>query len=215
MSKASDIVPRKHDAWLVDLDGTLYTGHWVKLAMAAELSLSGFGSVRILRHFRNEHERMREEQVTISDVVDEQAIAPFLEQIERTARALKLEPALVEKAVSVWMIERPKKWITTFRRAALLREIEQFREYGGRTALVSDYPAREKLGALRADKHFDVVIANGEPDGPRRLKPHPDGFRRAAERLGIEPARCLVIGDRDDADGQAARALGMDFRLVK
>ena len=30
------------EAWLVDLDGTLYTARWVKLAMAAELALSGW-----------------------------------------------------------------------------------------------------------------------------------------------------------------------------
>jgi HAD superfamily hydrolase (TIGR01549 family) len=61
---------------------------------------------------------------------------------------------------------------------------------------------------------FDVVIASGEPSGPPRLKPAPDGYLLAAERLGVVPAGCLVIGDRDDTDGEAARRAGMAFRRV-
>ncbi len=61
---------------------------------------------------------------------------------------------------------------------------------------------------------FQVVVANGEPDGPTWIKPDPSGYLSAAERLGIAASRCLVIGDRDDADGKAARAANMAFRLV-
>ncbi|HMJ15422.1 MAG TPA: HAD-IA family hydrolase, partial [Polyangiaceae bacterium] len=62
---------------------------------------------------------------------------------------------------------------------------------------------------------FDTVVASGEPDGPRRLKPHPDGYLAAAQRLGVPAERCLVIGDRQDADGAAATAAGMQFRWVR
>jgi HAD superfamily hydrolase (TIGR01549 family) len=113
------------------------------------------------------------------------------------------------------MIERPGRWLAAFRRRALLAEIEAFRSAGGRTALVSDYPARRKLEALGASALFDAVVASGEPGGPRRLKPHPDGYLRAAELLEVEPVSCLVIGDRDDADGEAARAAGMAFRRIR
>jgi HAD superfamily hydrolase (TIGR01509 family) len=80
---------------------------------------------------------------------------------------------------------------------------------------VSDYPARRKLGSLGVESLFDVVVASGEPEGPRWLKPHPAGYLLAARALGVEPPRCLVIGDRDDADGRAARSAGMAFRLVR
>ena len=102
-----------------------------------------------------------------------------------------------------------------FRRQALLAEIEAFRGAGGRTALVSDYPAKRKLEALGASSLFDAVVASGEPGGPRRLKPHPDGLLRAAAALEVEPSVCLVIGDREDADGEAARAAGMAFRRIR
>jgi HAD superfamily hydrolase (TIGR01509 family) len=195
-----------HAAWLVDLDGTLYVQAPVRLAMAAELSLLGWPSVRFLRQFRREHERLRELGLEGD---------PFRLQIERTAQALGASPSAIEATVRDWMIERPAKWLPLFRRRELLAELASFRAAGGRTALVSDYPARRKLEALGASGLFDIVVASGEPDGPTRLKPHPSGMLRAAAALGVEPARCLVIGDRPDADGRAASAAGMAFRHVR
>jgi FMN phosphatase YigB (HAD superfamily) len=194
-----------HEAWLVDLDGTLYAQAPVRLAMAAELLLLGRRSLSVLRHFRKEQERLR-----ASDVEGD----PFRLQIERTAEALGQPASYVERSVRDWMIERPAKWLRLFRRRSLLAEIGAFRRGGGRTALVSDYPARQKLEALGALPLFEVIIASGEPEGPTRLKPHPNGVLRAASALGVDPARCLVIGDRQDADGAAASAAGMAFRHI-
>ena len=106
------------------------------------------------------------------------------------------------------MIDRPGKWLRRFRRRPLLAAIERFRTNGGRTAIVSDYPARHKLAALQAVKLFDSVVASGEAGGPSELKPRPDGFLLAARQLQLSPADCLVIGDRHDADGEAARCAG-------
>lgn len=194
-------------AWLVDLDGTLYTARWVKLAMAAELALGGWGAVSTLRRFRKEHELLRDE-------LDQDVESPFSLQVERTAAALSVDRVLVERHVTEWMIERPQKWIRRFKRQGLLDEISSFRAAGGKTALVSDYPASAKLAALEASGLFDAVVASGEAGGPRRLKPHPDGYLEAARRLNVPPNECLVIGDREDADGAAARAAGMAFRKV-
>ncbi|HEY6557071.1 MAG TPA: HAD family hydrolase [Polyangiaceae bacterium] len=195
-------------AWLVDFDGTLYRALWVRLAMAAELGLTGLHVVRTLRHFREEQERIRAE-------LRDEVPCPYRLQLERTAKALEQEQEHVERCVTEWMIERPGKWIRLFRRAALLEEIAAFKQQGGRTALVSDYPATRKLDALGHSALFDTVVASGELDGPRRLKPHPDGFLSAARRLGVSPEHCLVIGDREDADGLAATAAGMQFRWIR
>ena len=35
-----------------------------------------------------------------------------------------------------------------------------------------------------------------------------------ARELGVAPGRVLVIGDRDDTDGEGARRSGMPFSLV-
>jgi beta-phosphoglucomutase-like phosphatase (HAD superfamily) len=193
-----------YKALLVDLDGTLYHAFWVRSAMAAELLLGHWPAIAVIRTFREEHERLRAAET-------DAAIHPFAEQVRRTAARLGCSPDHVENVVHDWMTHRPGKWLRIFRRRRLLSTIAQYHSGGGCTAIVSDYPARAKLQALRMAEHFDVVVANGEPDGPPRLKPWPDGYLLAAERLGVRPADCLVVGDRDDADGEAARRAGMQF----
>jgi len=199
---------RTHDAWLVDLDGTLYLPKPLKLAMAAELALLGLPALRVLHCFRKQHELLRHEGKSYEP-------SPFHEQVRRTADILKLPTERVDEIIGEWMIRRPCKWLKRFRRSALLEEITAFRTEGGRTAIVSDYPAQRKLEALEAEPLFDRVVASGDLGGPRQLKPAPEGYLMAAAALEVEPKRCLVIGDRADADGAAAALAGMEFRLIQ
>jgi HAD superfamily hydrolase (TIGR01549 family) len=199
-------VTQEAAAWLVDLDGTLYRALPVKLAMAVEVMTSGWAAIRTLRIFRQQHELVRS--------MDPGESSPYRIQIERAAETAGVPPERVEATVREWMHERPGKWIRKFRRQDLLDEIAEYRSTGGKVALVSDYPAAIKLSALVATELFSVVVASGEPGGPRRLKPDPEGYLAAAERLGVLPKQCLVIGDRDDADGAAATAAGMAFRKI-
>lgn len=194
-------------AWLVDLDGTLYRHPPVKRRMALCLLLRNPGAVPLLRRFRKEHEGLR-------DRPPSEGISPYDEQIARTAAATGMTTERVREIVEDWMLERPGRIIRNYRHDRLIEEIAAFRARGGKTALVSDYPASKKLAALAVADLFDVVVANGEAGGPLRLKPDPAGYLLAAQRLGIAAAHCLVIGDREDADGAAAEAAGMQFRLV-
>jgi phosphoglycolate phosphatase/putative hydrolase of the HAD superfamily len=122
---------------------------------------------------------------------------------------------LLEAKVRRWMVERPGRWIRRFRRDLLIQEIRAFRALGGKTAIVSDYPARDKLRALEVLDLFDIVVANGEQPGPRALKPDPSGLLLAAKHLDVRPEECLVVGDRHDADGAAAAAARMSFRHIR
>lgn len=203
----------QYDAWLVDLDGTLYTARWVRLAMAVELALFGWAAVKTLRRFRHEQEAQRAELVAGGQLAITHS-SPYAAQLARTAEGLGVPVERVERLVQDWMFVRPKKWIRRFPRSSLLEELRVFRAQGGKTALVSDYPALHKIRALEAEHLFDVIVASGEEHGPSRLKPDPEGYLRAAQLLAVEPIRCLVVGDRDDADGAAARAAKMAFRLV-
>lgn len=197
-------------AWLIDLDGTLYRPLPVKLAMAAQLCFAGTSVWRVIRTFRREHEQLRE---TVRNGTA-QSGNPFDDQLKATARKLDLPITSVENTITRWMFNRPARWLKPFRRESLIREIREFRQAGGRTALVSDYPARAKLTALGIASLFDEIVASGETDEPLKLKPAPDGFVLAAARLGIPAGECLVIGDRIDADGLAAKQAGMAFRNV-
>jgi len=55
---------------------------------------------------------------------------------------------------------------------------------------------------LRA--HFDVVVGGNQVE---RAKPAPDGVLAAAKALGLDPARCLYVGD-SPLDVGAAEAAG-------
>lgn len=197
----------KHAAWLFDLDGTLYAPLPVKLMMAAELALFGAGKIKSIGAFRKEHENLRGSDSHF-------APSPYSEQLNRAAQKLGCPQDELAQIVGKWMQDKPRKWIRMCARRSMIAELRSFRAAGGKTALVSDYPATGKLKALGIFEDFDVVVSNGEPGGPTRLKPFPDGYQIAAEALGCSAAECLVIGDREDADGLAASRAGMAFRLV-
>jgi HAD superfamily hydrolase (TIGR01509 family) len=66
------------------------------------------------------------------------------------------------------------------------------------------------LLALDLDGHFGAVVSSDEV---AHGKPAPDVYLEAARRLGVDPARCLVV--EDSRNGVlAARAAGMTVVLV-
>jgi len=79
---------------------------------------------------------------------------------------------------------------------------------GWRQAVASSAPRRNLdvvVGALGLGGHFQAsVAAEDVPQG----KPAPDVFLRAAELLGLPPARCVVVEDAA-AGIEAARRAGM------
>lgn len=204
----------KERAWLVDFDGTLYHAKPVQALMALELALLGWRAIKTLRRFRKSHEQLRRGELSAHPSVDA-SLSPFEQQLAVTAADLGLPPAKVRATVEHWMMERPRRWIRLFRRQALLDELVQFRNQRGKLALVSDYPLQVKVQALAGFVNFDTIVASGEAGGPTQLKPAPDGYLTAARRLDVPPEACLVIGDRADADGKAATAAGMKFRLIR
>src|SRR5690606_42034870 len=57
---------------------------------------------------------------------------------------------------------------------------------------------------------FDTVVTR---DDVINAKPHPDPYLMAAQRLGIDPARCLALED-SHAGVHAAHAAGMQTVMV-
>ena len=84
---------------------------------------------------------------------------------------------------------------------------------GIKLVLLSDYGfAKEKLQALGLSPTlFDWVLSAPELGG---LKPASELMHIITERMGVAPQECLVIGDRDDTDGEMARRTDAQFRKV-
>ncbi|MFQ5423581.1 MAG: beta-phosphoglucomutase [Phycisphaerae bacterium] len=72
-------------------------------------------------------------------------------------------------------------------------------------AASSSRNARHVLAAIELADRFDVVVDGSEV---RRHKPAPDVFLRAARRLHVDPACCVVVEDAA-AGIEAARTAGM------
>ena len=95
------------------------------------------------------------------------------------------------------------------------RTIFTLKSKGVKVALLSDYGmVEEKLFALglSSDLFEGGVYAAPETGG---LKPSPVPFLAIAERLGLDPKEIIVVGDREDTDGEGAAKAGMKFLLAK
>ncbi len=62
-----------------------------------------------------------------------------------------------------------------------------------------------------AASDFDLVT---HYTSDRFCKPNPAYYRSICERMGLEPARCLMIGNDDREDMHAASRAGMDAYLI-
>ena len=91
--------------------------------------------------------------------------------------------------------------------------LQQLRNQGIKVAVFSDYGYLDKrLKAVDLNPEwFDLCVDAPALGG---LKPCRESFLKIAEMLHEAPEDILVIGDRDDTDGQGARNSGMQFLLV-
>ncbi|WP_339133901.1 HAD-IA family hydrolase [Streptomyces sp. f51] len=88
------------------------------------------------------------------------------------------------------------------------------RRLGLRTALVSNCTSdvREMVRDSAFAGRFDELLLSGEAGV---MKPDPELFRTAADRLGVPPGACLFVGDGTDGELAGAAAAGMTAVLVE
>ncbi len=112
----------------------------------------------------------------------------------------------VRELVSEWIERRPLSVIGGCRYAGIEQLFKALASSSRTVAVLSDYPAEAKLGALGLKA--DVVVSSTDED-VGRLKPDPTGLYKVLKLAGVEPQRSLMIGDRFDRDGEVARRVGM------
>ncbi len=194
-------------AVVFDVDGTLYGQRAMRLRMARELALrclvrpTTLSEARILRTFR----QVREE------LADAEASGIGRLQYDRAAERLRVPAARVEEVVEEWILQRPLRHVRACRNAGVRRLFSALRDGGRRIGVWSDYPAIAKLESM--DLSADAVVAATDPEVDR-MKPHPAGLSRVLEILTVQPAEALLVGDRDERDGEAARRLGCPYLLL-
>jgi putative hydrolase of the HAD superfamily len=80
---------------------------------------------------------------------------------------------------------------------------------GIKLAVVSDAPRMSvwmRLVSLGLDPFFDTVVST---DDTGKKKPDPAPFRMALNKMGVDPAEAIMIGDWAEKDMVGAKALGM------
>lgn len=133
-----------------------------------------------------------------------------------TVAALLAEAGLGERAAAVdaAVLERLLPRLATVRPLpGAAGAVARARAAGHTVALVSSSrraAVEAKLERCGLAGAFDAIVAR---EDAARLKPAPDPYLRAAELLGVEPARCAVIEDADKGL-LAARAAGMTVVAV-
>ncbi|MDX1892545.1 HAD-IA family hydrolase [Mycolicibacterium sp. 050158] len=113
--------------------------------------------------------------------------------------AEKLYPVLVE----------PASWTAYPDTATVLAGLH---EQGIKTAIVSNiaFDLRPALAMIGADRFVDEFVLSFEVGA---VKPNPEIFQIAVDRLGVTATEALMVGDSEEADG-GARAIGCQFALV-
>lgn len=184
----------RFDLIIFDMDGTLYDQSRLRRRMLAmllaEMARSRSMAVpRLLRAFRRQRERLADAME--ADFVRLQYVVPGH------------EPDRVRAIVAEWMEERPLPLLRAFRAAGVAELFARLSE-SHVLAIHSDYRAERKLAALGLAAQLTVAA-----EDVGRLKPDPAGLHWLMAQAKAEPARTLMIGDRDERDGEAARRAGV------
>lgn len=195
---------RPFDAVIFDLDGTLYDKKHLPVYLA-DAQFFHLGMLRAERKVRKTLSGMhfRSEDAFYSEFFTRIAVESGhgAEKV-REWYFKKYLPSMVRVLKKHY---RLRPWVQEVMVQLKVRNIP--------AVVYSDYGAvDEKLQALG----FNLSWATGIYSAPAfgGLKPDPEGFKAIARKLGVEPGRVLVIGDRDDTDGEGARRSGMHFLLV-
>lgn len=189
------------DAVTIDGYGTLLTIHDPIGHLDRELRARGVALPRsaIERGFAAEGEYYREAKVAARD--------------EETLAALRAECArvLLETAgTDLDPIEFASVLVYEFETLPRVPEaLARLAAHGLALAVVADwdYGLHEHLGTHRLGHYFAAVVTSAEVGA---AKPSPAPFLAALDRLGVEPARALHVGDHPK-DEEGAAAAGMHF----
>ena len=188
-----------------DVDGTLYRQRPLRLRMAVELACHAvlerdLLTLRVLARYRRIRERLGHQET--ADFV------PAL--VAETAAATSTSQDHVRAIVAEWIDRRPLCHLAgaryKLRYPGLVELFAGLRAKGKTIGVLSDYAATAKLDALGL-KADHIVSAEDAAIGV--LKPNPKGLIALMRAAGAAPATTVLIGDRPDRDGLAARRAGV------
>lgn len=195
-------------AVIFDLDGTLYNFKWMPLRLIWSLPTD---------FFRIKADREVRKKLKGCDYG-----TPDAYKAEYSRRMSKMLNFKQDDALN-WYSNRYmgtmcfllKRYYS--KRPELAEVFEELHKRGIKIAVFSDYPrVRQRIRALDfSDETISQIsgIYSAEDFGSQKPAIRP--FLEIAQHLEVEPEKCLVIGDRDDTDGDGARQTNMEFIQIE
>lgn len=192
---------------IMDVDGTIYDQPQLRWKMLFEMLR--YFSIRpwkwndaaCLMHFRREREANYQSPVASLEEA----------QYEWAANKTGRPPSEIKSLVQEWMFQRPLKYLLRCKRRGLDEFVASLKSQGVRLVFLSDHPAEAKLKAMNLGEFASYSATCAAINAQ---KPAPTGLLYIASTLGVAPESCLVIGDRDDRDGEAARRARMNYAIL-
>ena len=213
-------LPQLHDGKLsggylavaFDLDGTLYDQKKLRLNMAWRLGvfylfhphrIKELLLLKTFRSVRDDWDQIKDPNTT-GDT--DQAIYAHVAGMHNT------DPKRVETVVRRWIYEDPLSALPKYTDTDLAAYIAKLRQNHIPVLIFSDYPIEDKLRALSIPA--DGMYAPGD-ERQIELKPSPSGLLQILKDLDLAKEQLLMVGDRDEKDGESARRAGVDYVIVR
>ena len=198
----SDINWKKTKAVIFDLDGTIYNKRFLSLHLVANEVISLPFLMRERMVYRSFKGRCFDSSEKFYDAFFEKMARGSHLFSANTARSWYFNNYMPLMFEALCFFYKAEKWA--------LDIIHYCNDNNIAVCVVSDYCfVKDKLRALQIDPQlFTFTIATPDLGG---LKPNKRVMEQVVEKLGVPAENCLMIGDREDTDGDFARSVGAMF----
>jgi HAD superfamily hydrolase (TIGR01549 family) len=193
--------------FIFDLDGTLYDQPALRRRLSYHLfwKLVTFKirllDLKIIAAFRDEREKHK--GYASPDLHEE--------QFAWCAKNLGITATRAKRTIEWAMYKNPLQFLPKVKYSGIDEVFRSIRTKGKCIAIFSDFPVEEKMDALqlKADRYFYSADS-----GICQLKPSAPALRYICSKMDCKPDEAILIGDRDDTDGESAREAGMNYLII-
>ncbi|QCE34656.1 HAD family hydrolase [Acetobacteraceae bacterium] len=188
-----------------DVDGTLYPQFPIRRNMVVRLLWElvknrSFRTSNIIQDYRHLREKFGEDNTP-----------DFSAKVKKEIQAkYHLSSDEYDVFIEEWLYEKPLSWLVNIRFPEMEDVFEFLKQHKIKIGILSDFPAEDKISKLHLTADYIYWAEDAEIQS---LKPNPKGLFYLMEKAGVTAEETLMIGDRDDRDGEMARRANAHFLL--